>query len=110
MLDLADALGAADLGATLRREVVTRRFDTGLQLGIVRRNLELAARLADTTDLNSPLIAATLAAWSAAEARLGYGADHTAIIKWLETLPSLKPPAEPEPGREDAPRGNTASV
>jgi len=110
VLDLADALGAADLGATLRREVVTRRFDTGLQLGIVRRNLELAARLADATDLNSPLIAATLAAWSAAEARLGYGADHTAIIKWLETLPSLKPPAEPEPGREDAPRGNTASV
>jgi 3-hydroxyisobutyrate dehydrogenase len=112
VLDLADALGAADLGATLRREVVTRRFDTGLQLGIVRRNLELAARLADTTDLNSPLIAATLAAWSAAEARLGYGADHTAIIKWLETLPSLKPPAEPErePGREQAPRGDSASA
>jgi 3-hydroxyisobutyrate dehydrogenase len=87
MLDLAEALGAADLGATLRREVVTRRFDTGLQLGIVRRNLELAARLAAAADLNSPLIAATLAAWSAAEAKLGYGADHTAIIKWLETLP-----------------------
>jgi 3-hydroxyisobutyrate dehydrogenase len=87
VLDLADALGAADLGATLRREVVTRRFDTGLQLGIVRRNLELAASLAAASDLNSPLMAAVLAAWSGAEARLGYGADHTAIIKWLETLP-----------------------
>jgi 3-hydroxyisobutyrate dehydrogenase len=86
VLDLADALGAADLGETLRREVVTRRFDTGLQLGIVRRNLELASRLAAAADLNSPLIAAVLAAWSAAEARLGYGADHTAIIKWLEML------------------------
>jgi 3-hydroxyisobutyrate dehydrogenase-like beta-hydroxyacid dehydrogenase len=90
VLDLAEALGAADLGATLRREVVTRRFDTGLQLGIVRRNLELAARLAAAADLNSPLIAATLAAWSAAEAKLGYGADHTAIIKWLETLPKAE--------------------
>jgi 3-hydroxyisobutyrate dehydrogenase len=90
VLDLADALGAADLGATLRREVVTRRFDTGLQLGIVRRNLELAARLAASAELNSPLIAATLAAWNAAEARLGYGADHTAIIKWLETLPGTE--------------------
>jgi 3-hydroxyisobutyrate dehydrogenase len=102
VLDLTDALGAAHLGATLRREVVTRRFDTGLQLGIVRRNLELAARLAAAADVNSPLIAATLAAWTAAEAQLGYGADHTAIIKWLEGLPSLKPPAEPEPNREHA--------
>jgi 3-hydroxyisobutyrate dehydrogenase-like beta-hydroxyacid dehydrogenase len=110
VLDLADALGAADLGATLRREVVTRRFDTGLQLGIVRRNIELAARLAAATDLDSPLIAATLAAWSAAEARLGYGADHTAIIKWLETLPSLKPPAEPAPDREPAPPSDSASA
>jgi 3-hydroxyisobutyrate dehydrogenase len=107
VLDLADALDTADLGATLRREVVTRRFDTGLQLGIVRRNVELAARLAAATDLDSPLIAATLAAWTAAEARLGYGADHTAIIKWLETLPSLKPPAEPEPDREHAQPSDT---
>jgi 3-hydroxyisobutyrate dehydrogenase len=90
VLDLADALGAADLGATLRREVVTRRFDTGLQLGIVRRNLELAAHLAAAAELNSPLIAAVHAAWSAAEAQLGYGADHTAIIKWLETLPGTE--------------------
>ena len=110
MLDLADALGAADLGATLRREVVTRRFDSGLQLGIVRRNLELAARLAAATDLNSPLIAATLAAWNAAEARLGYGADYTAIIKWLETLPSLKPLAEREPDPEPIPRNDNASA
>jgi 3-hydroxyisobutyrate dehydrogenase len=110
VLELAEALGAADLGSTLRREVVTRRFDTGLQLGIVRRNLELAARLAAAADVNSPLIAATLAAWSAAEARLGYGADHTAIIKWLETLPSLKPPAEPAPDREFAPRNDAASA
>lgn len=110
VLDLTDALGAADLGATLRREVVTRRFDTGLQLGIVRRNLELAARLAAAADVNSPLIAATLAAWTAAEAKLGYGADHTAIIKWLETLPSLKPPAEPEPDREPVPRSDSASA
>jgi len=56
----------------------------------------LAARLAVATDTNLPLIDATLAAWNAAERKLGYGADHTSIIKWLETLPSLKPPPEPE--------------
>jgi 3-hydroxyisobutyrate dehydrogenase len=96
VLDLGDQLGGGDLRDTLRREVVTRRFDTGLQLGIVRRNLDLAARLAVATDTRSPLIEATLAAWNAAEKKLGYGADHTSIIKWLEALPSLKPAPEPE--------------
>jgi 3-hydroxyisobutyrate dehydrogenase-like beta-hydroxyacid dehydrogenase len=84
----------------LRRDVVTRRFETGVQLGLVRRNLDLAARLAVATDTRSPLIDATLAAWSAAERKLGYGADHSSIIKWLETLPSLKPAPEQEPKPE----------
>jgi hypothetical protein len=55
------------------------------------------------------LIDATLAAWSAAERKLGYGADHTSIIRWLETLPSLKPaPAEPESKPETV--GSAASA
>ena len=100
VLDLGDQLGGGDLDDTLRREVVTRRFETGVQLGLVRRNLDLAARLAEATDTRSPLIDATLAAWNAAERKLGYGADHTSIIKWLESLPSLKPAPEPEPKPE----------
>jgi 3-hydroxyisobutyrate dehydrogenase len=100
VLDLGDQLGGGELDATLRREVVTRRFETGVQLGLVRRNLDLAARLAVATDTRSPLIDATLAAWSAAERKLGYGADHSSIIKWLETLPSLKPAPEQEPQPE----------
>jgi 3-hydroxyisobutyrate dehydrogenase len=97
VLELARALRGADAEATLRREVVTRRFDTGLQLGIVRRNLDLAARLAAATDTRLPLMEAAVAAWTAAEKRLGYGADHTTVIKWLETLPGLRPEAERKP-------------
>src|SRR5229473_2011011 len=107
VLDLSDQLGG-DLDATLRRDVVTRRFETGVQLGLVRRNLDLAARLAVATDTRSPLIDATLAAWSAAERKLGYGADHSSIIKWLETLPSLKPAPEQEPKPE--PVGSTPTA
>jgi len=103
VLDLGDQLGGGDLDDTLRREVVTRRFESGVQLGLVRRNLDLAARLAAATDTRSPLIDATLAAWSAAERKLGYGADYTSIIKWLETLPSLKPAPEPEAKPEVTP-------
>jgi 3-hydroxyisobutyrate dehydrogenase len=108
VLDLGDQLGGGDLDNTLRQEVVTRRFESGVQLGLVRRNLELAARLALATDTRSPLIDATLAAWTAAEKRLGYGADHTSVIRWLEALPSLKPPPEPESKPETA--GNAGSA
>src|SRR5712671_7160415 len=112
VLDLGDQLGGGELDATLRREVVTRRFETGVQLGLVRRNLDLAARLAVATDTRSPLIEATLAAWTAAEKKLGYGADHISIIKWLEALPSLKPTPGPEPKPEPEPEsvGGAASV
>jgi 3-hydroxyisobutyrate dehydrogenase len=108
VLDLGDQLGGGDLDHTLRQEVVTRRFETGVQLGLVRRNLDLAARLVVATDTRSPLIDATLAAWNAAEKKLGYGADYTSIIKWLETLPSLKPASEPESKPETV--GSSASA
>jgi 3-hydroxyisobutyrate dehydrogenase len=108
VLDIGQQLGGGDLDAVLRQEVVTRRFETGVQLGLVRRNLDLAARLAVATDTRSPLIDATLAAWNAAERKLGYGADLSSIIKWLETLPSLKP--VPEPESKPAIVGSTPSV
>ena len=108
VLDLSDQLGGSDLDAVLRREVVSRRFETGVQLGLVRRNVDLAARLAAATDTRSPLIDATQAAWNAAERKLGYGADYTSMVKWLETLPSLKPAPEPELKPETA--GSAPSV
>jgi hypothetical protein len=36
--------------------------------------------------VGSPFLAACRNAWGAAEARLGSGADQTALIRWLETL------------------------
>ncbi len=100
VLELGQQLGGGDVDDVLRREVASRRFDSGVQLGLVRRNLDLVARLAAATDTRSPLIDATVAAWAGAERALGYGADHTAVIRWLETLPSLKP--EPEAKVESA--------
>ena len=72
-------------------EVATRRFKTGHQLGLMRANVELAGRLADAAALPSPLLAAAREALASAEARLGYSVDHTALIKWLETLTPSEP-------------------
>jgi 3-hydroxyisobutyrate dehydrogenase len=86
LLQVSDRLGAESVAGTLASEVATRRFKTGLQLGVLRANVELAARMAQDAGLVLPLLRQTNEAWSLAEGRLGYGADHSAILKWLETL------------------------
>jgi 3-hydroxyisobutyrate dehydrogenase len=83
--------GRTDLRTVLRDEVLTRRFQSGRSLGMIRGNIELAAKLATDLKICSPMLEATKAAWSEAEARLGSGVDHTAVIRWLE---SLQPPNE----------------
>ena len=91
ILNMSDALGRTDLRTVLRQEVVTRRFQSGLSLGMMQRNIELAGKLAAALEIEAPMLAATRSAWGKAAAKLGSGADHTAVIRWLE---SLKPPAE----------------
>ena len=86
LLDVCDALGGASVDKLLRDEVATRKFKSGHQLGLMRANVELANRLADAASLPSPLLIATNNALANAEAQLGYSVDHTALIKWLETL------------------------
>ena len=93
LLNVTDMLGGAEVPKMLASDVATRRFKTGLQLGVLNANVGLAAHLADSAGLVLPLLETTRAAWSQAEARLGYGADHSAIIQWLETLVP-QPPTE----------------
>ena len=100
LLQVSDRLGAADVSGTLASDVVTRRFKTGLQLGVLRANVELAAQMAQGAGIVLPLLEGTRRAWSQAEGRLGYGADHSAILKWLETL---VPETPKESSEEPAP-------
>jgi len=91
LLDVCDALGGATMGQMLRNEVASRRFKTGLQLGVLHANVALAERVARAAGLVLPLMSQTEALLTQAEDRLGYSNDHSALIKWLETL---HPPAE----------------
>jgi 3-hydroxyisobutyrate dehydrogenase len=91
LLRVCDALGGAALPELLEREVATRRFKTGQQLGILRANVALAARLANASGLTSPLLAATSDALEKSEARLGYSQDMSALLKWLESLTADPP-------------------
>jgi 3-hydroxyisobutyrate dehydrogenase len=89
LLRTTEALGQADLRNVMLQEVVTRRFQSGTSLGMIRRNIELAAKLAAGSQVEAPMLEATRVAWGKAESALGSGADHTAVIKWLECLRPL---------------------
>jgi 3-hydroxyisobutyrate dehydrogenase len=97
ILSMSRELGRSDLDEVLRREVASRRFASGFSLGAMQRSLELAARLAGSLGVSSPMLNATRHLWNEAEARLGSGADHTAVIRWIE---SLEPVQDAPPPRE----------
>ena len=102
LLSACEALGGAGIDKTLRDEVVSRRFRSGYQLGLMRANAELAGRLAHAAGLPSPLLTSVNAALARAEEQLGYSMDHTALIKWLETLSADQTAAE-TPNEETSP-------
>ena len=86
LLDVCNTLGGAAMDTMLRNEVASRRFKTGLQLGVLHANVALADRVARTAGLMLPLMQQTEAMLAQAEDRLGYSNDHSAVIKWLESL------------------------
>ena len=66
------------MGQMLRSEVASRRFKTGLQLGVLHANVALAERVARAAGLTLPLMTQTEAMLAQAEDRLGYSNDHSA--------------------------------
>jgi 3-hydroxyisobutyrate dehydrogenase len=88
LLDIGEGLGAVGplVGGILRRQVLTRQFDSGLALGHLLKGLETASSVAQACGVQAPLLAACRDTWAAAETRLGSGADQSALIRWLETL------------------------
>jgi 3-hydroxyisobutyrate dehydrogenase len=88
LLDIGEGLNAIGpiMGGMLRRQVLTRQFDSGLALGHLSKSLGTAASVAQASGVEAPLLAACRASWAAAETRLGSGADQTALIRWLEAL------------------------
>ncbi len=83
-------LGPA-MGALLRAHVLTRKFDTGLALGHVLKGLAITASIAESTGVYAPLLAASRAAWAAAESAIGSGADQSEMIRWLESVVVQEP-------------------
>jgi len=88
LLDIGEGLSAIGplVGGILRRQVLTRQFDSGLALCHLFKSLATASNAAQACGVQAPLLTACRDTWAAAEARLGSGADQSALIRWLETL------------------------
>jgi 3-hydroxyisobutyrate dehydrogenase len=70
----------------LAQFVLSRRFDAGFSLALMAKDLDTALDLARDTDTPARLSAECRALWTDAAAALEPGADHTAIVRWLESI------------------------
>ena len=66
--------------------VFSRSFASGFALDLMVKDLATALELAHTTETPARFSAACHELWDAAQRELGGGADHTAIVRWLEGL------------------------
>ncbi len=64
--------------------VFSRRFASGFSLDLMVKDLATALELADATGTPAPLSAACRQLWVSAQTELEAGADHTAVVQWLE--------------------------
>jgi 3-hydroxyisobutyrate dehydrogenase len=67
-----------------KQHILSRSFASGFSLGLMAKDLRVAADLAAATSQASPLTRLCAELWSEAESKLGGTQDHTAIIKLLE--------------------------
>jgi 3-hydroxyisobutyrate dehydrogenase len=70
----------------LKQFILSKRYSAGFTMGLMAKDLRTALETAEATHTPTPLAAACIALWNAAEAKLGPAADHTAIARYLETL------------------------
>jgi len=74
----------------LKQFVLSRRFASGFALDLMVKDLTTAVDLAHATGTPVPFGAACRELWAAAQAELESGADHTAVVCWLERLARVR--------------------
>ncbi len=66
--------------------ILSRGFNSGFSLDLMVKDLKTAVEVARATGSPAPFAEACLEAWSEAQASLGAGADHTAVVRYWEKL------------------------
>ena len=66
--------------------ILSRKFDSGFSLDLMVKDLNTALDIARSTGTPAPLGEACLKGWTDAQAALGPGLDHTAVVRYWEKL------------------------
>ena len=69
----------------LMQYIVSRLFNSGFSLGLMRKDINIATDLAKTMGSRTLLGEVLLKSWKDAEEKLGATADHTAIFQMLDS-------------------------
>jgi 3-hydroxyisobutyrate dehydrogenase len=71
--------------------VLPRRFDSGFALGLMAKDLRLALDLARATGSPDALLEEVARRWAEAEQALGFRADHTEVVRFIEQQAAERP-------------------
>lgn len=66
--------------------VLTRTFNSGFALGLMAKDLRIALELARTVGTPAALLEGCADLWARAEGELGFAADNTDVVRFLESL------------------------
>ncbi len=80
----------------LPQHVLSRKFASGFQLGLLAKDVKIAADLAEDLQAHAPLTQLSRDLLARAKDRLGATADHSAAIQYWEMLNRVKVGGEPE--------------
>jgi 3-hydroxyisobutyrate dehydrogenase len=76
----------------VKEQVLGGKFSTGFALGLMAKDVRIAADLGETVGLDAPVSRLIRARWAEARDRLGAARDTSeAILSWKEDLPEGKP-------------------
>ncbi|MBN1237443.1 MAG: NAD(P)-dependent oxidoreductase [Gammaproteobacteria bacterium] len=85
---------------TFPQHVLTRRFASGFTLGLLAKDVGIAADLAGTLDTRTPLLDLVRRLWDEGRDEIGADRDNSAIVQRWERLNDIV--VEPQPPRGDA--------
>ena len=83
VLNASSGRNAATEGK-VAQEILNRNFGLGFTVGLMAKDVGIAAGMAEGLGLEAPFLAQTRDLWRAAEELLGGGADSTAVVKLWE--------------------------
>lgn len=83
MMDIMNASTGRNFNSemTIKQHVISQKYATGFQLGLMAKDVKIAADLAETIAIEAPLARLVRAMWTEAREGIGERADFTAAVK-----------------------------